>query len=406
MKLNKKQKAVYAVVAIAAIALICKFAFGGKEELKVSYNFAKAEITDISTSVTATGTIEPVTKVEVGTQVSGIVSKLYVDYNSVVKAGQVIAELDKSNLTSELNSAKANLAASKANLGSLESELSYQKENYARQKSLHDKGLISDDAYDQAFKSYTQAVQSVSQQKQQIVTQSENVKKATTNLGYATITSPIDGVVLSKEVEEGQTVASSFNTPTLFTIAKDLTDMRVIADVDEADIGNVKVGQRVKFTVDAFPDDTFEGSVTQVRQEATTESNVVTYEVVISAPNDDLKLKPGLTANVTIYTSEKQHVCAVPSKALKFTPNEAMLAPGETVSDVKAANKVWTRQGNVFKAIAVTPGLTNGTMTEIVSGLKPGQEVITEFVMDDSAAQGNQSNNPFMPSPPNKKKTK
>lgn len=404
MKLNKKQKAVCIVIAVVAIALICKFAFGGKENLKVSYNFAQAEITDISTSVTATGTIEPVTKVEVGTQVSGIVSKLYVDYNSVVKAGQVIAELDKSNLTSELNSAKANLAASKANLSSLESELSYQKENYTRQKSLHDKGLISDDAYDQAFKSYKQAMESVRQQKQQIVTQSENVKKATTNLGYATITSPIDGVVLSKEVEEGQTVASSFNTPTLFTIAKDLTDMRVIADVDEADIGNVKVGQRVKFTVDAFPDDTFEGSVTQVRQEATTESNVVTYEVVISAPNDNLKLKPGLTANVTIFTSEKHNVCAVPSKALKFTPNEAMLTPEESISDVKATNKVWTKQGNVFKAIAVKTGTTNGTMTEIVSGLKKGQQVITEFVMDENATEQSQNNNPFMPTPKDNKK--
>ena len=403
MKLSKTYKITIAVVAIAAIILICKLAFGDKGELKVSYNFAKAEITDISTTVTATGTIEPVTKVEVGTQVSGIVSKLYVDYNSVVKAGQVIAELDKSNLTSELNSAKANLAASKASLNSLESELNYQKENYNRQKNLHDKGLISDDAYDQAFKSYKQAVQSVSQQKQLVVTQSENVKKATTNLSYATITSPIDGIVLSKEVEEGQTVASSFNTPTLFTIAKNLTDMRVIADVDEADIGNVKVGQRVQFTVDAYPDDTFEGCVTQVRQEATTESNVVTYEVVISAPNDNLKLKPGLTANVTIYTSEKSHVCAIPSKALKFAPNEAMLAPDETISDNKAEHKVWTKQGNVFKAIAVTPGLSNGTMTEIVSGLKPGQEVITEFIMNDNSAQNGQSKNPFMPSPPSKK---
>ena len=403
MKFNKKQKIAIYIIALVVIIIAWNIAFGKKEGINVSYNYAKAEITNISTTVTATGTIEPVTKVEVGTQVSGIVSKLYVDYNSVVKAGQVIAELDKSNLTSELNSAKANLAAAKASLNSLESELNYQKENYNRQKTLHDKGLISDDAYDQAFKSYKQAVQSVSQQKQQVVTQSENVKKATTNLGYATITSPIDGIVLSKEVEEGQTVASSFNTPTLFTIAKNLTDMRVIADVDEADIGNVKVGQRVQFTVDAYPDDIFEGSVTQVRQEATTESNVVTYEVVISAPNDNLKLKPGLTANVTIYTSEKTNVCAIPSKALKFTPNEAMLTPDESIQDTKAKNKVWIKKGNVFKAVAVNTGLSNGNLTEIISGLKPGQEVITEFVMADNMADQNQNNNPFMPSPPNKK---
>ena len=404
MKLNKKQKVIAAIITIAAVIIVMPLFLKKKAGLNVTYNFATAEITDISTTVTATGTIEPVTKVDVGTQVSGIVSKLYVDYNSVVKAGQVIAELDKSNLTSELNSAKANLEAAKASLNSLKSELSYQTENYNRQRNLHDKGLISDDAYDQAYTSYTKAVQSVNQQKQQVVTQSENVKKATTNLGYATITSPIDGIVLSKEVEEGQTVASSFNTPTLFTIAQDLTNMRVIADVDEADIGNVKVGQRVQFTVDAYPDDTFDGEVTQVRQEATTESNVVTYEVVISAPNMDLKLKPGLTANVTIYTSEKPQVCAIPSKALKFAPNEAMLTPDESVEDVKAKTKVWTKQGNVFKAIGVSTGITNGSLTEITSGLKPGQEVITEFVMAGNDADNQAGKNPFMPSPRNRDK--
>lgn len=402
---TKKKTIVSVIIAIVAIILLWNMCGENKDKMKVTYNFAKAEITNISTSITATGTIEPVTKVEVGTQVSGIVSKLYVDYNSVVKAGQVIAELDKSNLTSELNSAKANLAAAQASLSSLQSELQYQKDNYNRQKTLHDKGLISDDAYDQAYKSYIQAVQSVNQQKQQVVTQGENVKKATTNLGYATITSPIDGVVLSKEVEEGQTVASAFNTPTLFTIAKDLTDMRVIANVDEADIGNVQVSQRVEFTVDAFPEDVFEGNVTQVRQQATTESNVVTYEVVISAPNADLKLKPGLTANVTIYTSEKQNVCAIPSKALKFAPDEAMLNPEEKISDISAKSKVWVKQGNTFKAIAVETGLSNGSMTEICSGLKPGQEVITEFVLPDNNPMGAEKNkNPFMPSPPKRKK--
>lgn len=404
MKLNKKQKTITAIIIIAAVIIVTPLFLNKKTRLNVTYNFATAEITDINTTVTATGTIEPVTKVDVGTQVSGIVSKLYVDYNSVVKAGQVIAELDKSNLTSELNSAKANLEAAKASLNSLKSELSYQTENYNRQKNLHDKGFISDDAYDQAYTSYAKAVQSVNQQKQQVVTQSENVKKATTNLSYATITSPIDGIVLSKEVEEGQTVASSFNTPTLFTIAQDLTNMRVIADVDEADIGNVKVGQRVQFTVDAYPDDTFNGEVTQVRQEATTESNVVTYEVVISAPNMDLKLKPGLTANVTIYTSEKPQVCAIPSKALKFAPNEAMLTPDESVEDVKAKTKVWTKQGNVFKAIGVSTGITNGSLTEITSGLKLGQEVITEFVMAGNEADNQSGKNPFMPSPRNRDK--
>ncbi len=382
---------------LSALLTIVAVVSGCKNDAEVSYSFATAEKCNISTTITATGTIEPVTKVDVGTQVSGIVSKLYVDYNSEVKAGQVIAELDKSNLTSELNSAKANLNSAKANLASMETELKYQKDNYQRQKTLHEKGLISDDAYDQAYKSYMQATQSVNQQRQAVVTQSENVKKATTNLGYATITSPIDGVVLKKEVEEGQTVASAFNTPTLFTIAKDLTDMRVIAKVDEADIGNVTMGQRVEFTVDAFPEDVFNGEVTQVRQEATTESNVVTYEVVISAPNADLKLKPGLTANVTIYTQEKNDVCAIPSKALKFAPNPDMLKPEETIQDSQAKTKVWVKEGNTFKAIPVQTGVTNGALTEIVAGLKVGQEIVVEFVMPEDEAKGPGSNNPFMP---------
>jgi HlyD family secretion protein len=279
---------------------------------KISFTYTEVEVTrqDITTSVTATGTIEPVTSVDVGTQVSGIVSKLYVDYNSIVKAGDVIAELDRTNLLSELSSAQANLK-------SAQSELEYQQTNHDRYKTLYDKGLISANDYEQARLTYIRAQQTVT-------TQKENVKKAQTNLGYATITSPIDGVVLSKEVEEGQTVASSFNTPTLFTIAQDLTDMRVIADVDEADIGEVKEGQRVSFTVDAFPDDVFQGTVTQVRQQATTESNVVTYEVVISAPNADLKLKPGLTANITIYTLERSGVMSVPAGALRFTPEPSV----------------------------------------------------------------------------------
>ena len=355
-----------------------------------TYSEAEAAKQDIVNSVTATGTIEPVTSVDVGTQVSGVISKLYVDYNSVVKAGQVIAELDRTNLMSELSSAQASLK-------SAQSELDYQKTNYERYKALYDKGLISANDFEQARLSYVQAQQRTRQQK-------ESVKKAQTNLGYATITSPIDGVVLSKEVEEGQTVASSFSTPTLFKIARDLTDMRVIADVDEADIGDVKEGQRVTFTVDAFPDDTFEGQVTQVRQEATTESNVVTYEVVISAPNDDLKLKPGLTANVVIFTMEAKDVLAVPSKALRFTPREAMLNSDETITDTDAKEKVWVKEGSNLKAVAVETGMTNGTLTQITKGLKPGTHVLTEVNAMQVEAEGEQQNsNPFMPRPRSRK---
>lgn len=378
-------------VAWAAMMLLGAAVMTGcSKKAGFTYSEAEAAKQDIVNSVTATGTIEPVTSVDVGTQVSGVISKLYVDYNSVVKAGQVIAELDRTNLMSELSSAQASLKSAQSNL-------EYQKTNYERYKALYDKGLISANDFEQARLSYVQAQQQTQQQK-------ENVKKAQTNLGYATITSPIDGVVLSKEVEEGQTVASSFNTPTLFKIARDLTDMRVIADVDEADIGDVKEGQRVTFTVDAFPDDTFEGQVTQVRQEATTESNVVTYEVVISAPNDDLKLKPGLTANVVIFTMEAKDVLAVPSKALRFTPREAMLNSDETITDTDAKEKVWVKEGTNLKAVAVETGMTNGTLTQITKGLKPGTHVLTEVTAMQPEAEGEQQNsNPFMPRPRSKK---
>lgn len=385
MKKTNTCKALAAMVLLGAAMMT-----GCSKKSSFTYTEAEAVKQDIVNSVTATGTIEPVTSVDVGTQVSGVISKLYVDYNSVVKAGEVIAELDRTNLMSELSSAQASLK-------SAQSELDYQKTNYERYKALYDKGLISANDFEQARLSYVQAQQKTQQQK-------ESVKKAQTNLGYATITSPIDGVVLSKEVEEGQTVASSFSTPTLFKIARDLTDMRVIADVDEADIGDVKEGQRVTFTVDAFPDDTFEGQVTQVRQEAATESNVVTYEVVISAPNDDLKLKPGLTANVVIFTMEAKDVLAVPSKALRFTPREAMLNSDETITDTDAKEKVWVKEGSNLKAVAVETGMTNGTLTQITKGLKPGTHVLTEVTAMQPEAEGEQQNsNPFMPRPRSKK---
>jgi HlyD family secretion protein len=307
----------------------------------------------------------------------------------VVKKGQVIAELDKINLISELNRAKADLA-------SAQSTLNYETANYNRYKTLYEKGLVSANDFESARLSYDKARQTVASSK-------ESVQKAQTNLGYATITSPIDGIVLSKAVEEGQTVAASFNTPELFTIAQDLTDMRVIADIDEADIGGVKEGQRVSFTVDAFPDDKFDGEVTQVRQQATTESNVVTYEVVISAPNKDLKLKPGLTANVTIFTLEKNDVLAAPAKALRFIPNEALLTEGQKIEDVEAQNKVWTLEGNTFKAHAVEIGTTNGITTEIISGIGEGTEVLVDFKLSGGETEeaGQQAQNPFMPRPRN-----
>ena len=388
----KNKKIWIGIGCVAVIAIVIWLLSGGKKEEKVEFETAKVERQDIRTSITATGTIEPVTRVTVGTQVSGIVAKLYVDYNSVVKRGQVIAELDKTNLTSELNKAKADL-------NSAMSTLNYQQSNFNRYQKLFDKGLVSADDYENARLSYEKA-------RQTVAANQETLHKAQTNLGYATITSPIDGVVLSKSVEEGQTVAASFNTPELFVIAQDLTDMRVIADIDEADIGGVKEGQRVIFTVDAFPDDRFEGAVTQVRQQATTESNVVTYEVVISAPNQDLKLKPGLTANVTIMTMEKNNVLAAPAKALRFTPNEALLSKDQHIEDVEAPNKVWTLENDTFKAHAVETGTTNGTLTEIVSGISEGTEVLVDFKLSGDEEEQPKNSNPFMPKPKNRDKQK
>ena len=383
----KNKKLWIGIGVVAVIAIVFFLMRGGKKEEKVSFDTAKVEMGNIQTSITATGTIEPVTSVTVGTQVSGIVSHLYVDYNSVVKKGQVIAELDRTNLISELNTARANLS-------SAQSTAAYELSNFNRYKTLYEKGLVSADEFENAQLSYLKA-------KEQVNTSRESVQKAQTNLGYATITSPIDGVILSKSVEEGQTVAASFNTPELFVIAQDLTNMRVIADIDEADIGGVKEGQRVSFTVDAFPDDSFEGAVTQVRQQATTESNVVTYEVVISAPNKDLKLKPGLTANVTIYTLEKNNVLAVPSKALRFMPNEAFLQKGESIEDCEGDHKLWTKEGNVYKAHKVEVGTSNGIMTEITAGINEGVEILTDFNISggEVPVADQQASNPFMPRP-------
>ena len=389
----KKISKIWFVAGAIAIAAIAWWMLSGdKKEREIEFNTDKATKTNIQNSVTATGTIEPVTSVTVGTQVSGIVSKLFVDYNSVVKKGQVIAELDKTNLISELNTAKANLA-------SAQSTLKYENDNFRRYQTLYSKGLVSTDDFETARLSYEKA-------RQQVATSKESVTKAQTNLGYATITSPIDGVVLSKAVEEGQTVAASFNTPELFTIAKNLTDMRVIADVDEADIGDVREGERVTFTVDAYPNDKFEGEVTQVRQEATTTNNVVTYEVVISAPNNDLKLKPGLTANVTIFTAERQGVLSVPSKALRFTPTQGTVGKMKIV-DIKGKNKVWTMENNTIKAHAVQIGMTDGINTEIISGINEGMTVITgiqEINLSPAGMPETQERSPFAPGPPGKKK--
>lgn len=395
-----KKVIMWGVVPAIMVAAGCVYFVKSKSpEIRKQTEQAVVAKGEISNMVTATGTVEPITQVEVGTQVSGMIDKIYVDYNSEVKKGDVLAELDKVLLQSELASQKSTLQSAKT-------EYDYQEKNYLRIKLLHEKQLVSDQEYETAFYQYEKAKNAYEKSQSDMV-------KAERNLGYATIYSPIDGVVLSRAVDEGQTVAASFSTPTLFTIANDLSKMQIVADVDEADIGAVKEGLRVTFSVDAFPNDLFEGEVIQVRQEATVTSNVVTYEVIVNAPNPEMKLKPGLTANITIYTMEKKDVLTLPNKALKFIPTVEMLAEGEQIeplSEKETGNKVrtvWKKQGTIFKPYRVEIGETNGIMTEIVSGLNEGDKVVTNVVegkavVPGEAGQGDNESNPFMPPRPGK----
>ncbi|HRT34359.1 MAG TPA: efflux RND transporter periplasmic adaptor subunit, partial [Bacteroidales bacterium] len=297
----KKRLTIIATAVVIVIVILLIILIKPKKSVETEYQTALITKGQIENTVTATGTIEPIIQVEVGTQVSGIIDHIYVDFNSRVKKGEVLAELDKTNLEAELRSSEATLESSKT-------EFEYQKKNYERSKALYDKKLISDTEYESSKYNYDKAESAFTKA-------NSDIRKVRQNLAYATIYSPIDGVVLDRAVDEGQTVAASFNTPTLFIIANDLTRMQVIANVDEADIGEVKEGQKVTFTVDAFPDDIFNGNVTQVRLQPTTTSNVVTYEVVVDAFNPNYKLKPGLTANITIITMEKEDILMVPVKA-------------------------------------------------------------------------------------------
>ncbi len=392
--MKKGIKITLIVLAVLIVAAGAWFLFSPKPPKPPVYDAALVTRGSLQNSVTATGTVEPVTQVEVGTQVSGIVSHLYADYNSVVKKGQLIAELDKTNLLNDLASKKSNLAVSKT-------EYEYQQKNYNRTRTLYEKQMVSESDYETAYYNYNKAKNNYDIAKIQLAT-------AQTNLSYATIYSPIDGVVLSRAVEEGQTVNAGMNTPTLFNIAADLTDMRVVADVDEADIGEVREGQRVTFTVDAYPTAVFEGTVQQVRQEATTTSNVVTYEVVVTAPNPDLRLKPGMTANITIYTLERNDVLVIPAKALKFTPSEDC---GDTIVDCAAEHKVWVPAPGIIRAVSIEIGVAAGSQVEVISGLDENELVLIGTATQTSApvaAEGENSGerSPFMPGPPGHDKKK
>ena len=388
-----KRKITYIIIAVAAVALaalIISRCSHKNRKTETVYETEAVTIGSIGKTITATGTVEPISKVEVGTQVSGNIAKIYVDYNSVVKKGQLIAELDRTNLRSELSMQENSLA-------SAENEMNYQKKNYERTKQLYEQHLVSDAEYEESEYRYKTSVYTYNRAK-------ESVATARTNLGYSYIYSPIDGVILSKSVEEGQTVAASFSTPTLFTIANDLSKMQVVANVDEADIGHVEVGQPVSFTVDAFPDETFEGSVTQIRLEAQVSSNVVTYAVVIEAPNPDLKLMPGLTANISIYVLKIDDVLLLPAKALRYRTD----AKGHGTSE-EGVHRIWVLENGKPQPKRITLGANDGIHYQVTEGLKQGDKVVVgESASAGTATEASSDNNakqsPFMPGPPGSKK--
>ena len=395
------------IVALIAIICIAKATKSSKKELVIRTHVV-SEYT-VENTVTATGTIEPVETVDVGTQVSGKVEKIYVDFNDVVKKGQLMAELDKLTLNQNVSRAKASLT-------SAESQLNYAKLSYERTKQLYESNAATLASYQEAQNTYTQA--QMSQKNAQAA-----YDQALVDLSYAEIYSPIDGVVLDRAVEVGQTVAASFSTPTLFTLANDLTKMQVEAAVDEADIGQVKIGQRVTFTVDAYTYETFEGTVNQIRMKATTTSNVVKYTVIISAPNPDLKLFPGMTANVTIITEEATGL-AVPAEALNFTPDEQVLrnlqkpempkdgqrppmgeAP-QMGTEPSAHNMVWIQKNGSIMPRPVKVGMSDVAYKIIEEGLQEGDSVVLSAQYVVKEKQVKKGENPFMPGPPGRNKKK
>lgn len=410
-----KRKTIITVVVIACVvgAAVFGYLYFRKEQTsQITVQTLVVKKGNVSNSVTATGTVQPTDQVEVGTQVSGEIERVYVDFNSVVKQGQLLAELDRENL-------EAALLQAQATYDNAINEQNYLQGIYNRQKTLFESKLLSQADYELAEYNLNNAKSAVLQRE-------SDLKRAKTNLSYARIYSPISGVVLSRNVDEGQTVAASYSTPTLFTIARDLTKMQVEADVDEADIGQVKEGQRVSFTVDAYQGEEFEGKVMQVRLNPTTTSNVVTYTVVIDAENPDLKLKPGLTAVVSIYTMELNDVLTIQSKAVNFQPDMDLLqqyreqqASGEEgqpmgnsvegqqpAKDMKG-KKLWVLENGDIHPIPVELGSSDGVSVQVISGLKEGENVVyslkAETITSSTASSGT-AESPFMPKRPGRRK--
>jgi HlyD family secretion protein len=432
-----RHKKVMLLIPLLLLATLTFFLLKGRNSEKpVVFETATVKRGTIAQTISATGTVEPIDKVEVGTQVSGVVKKIHVDFNSTVTKGQLLAELDKTTLL-------ATLDLSKVSLKSAQIESEFLKQKFERTSKLFEKGMVSQQEIDQATYEYERA-------KNNVEKALSEVKKAELNLSYATIYSPINGTVLSRAVDEGQTVAASLNAPTLFTIAQDMTQMEVYAAVDEADIGQVKKGQRVIFTVDAFPEDTFHGNVSQVRLEPVVTSNVVTYTVTVLAQNPDLKLMPGMTATITVYLNEVNDVLTVPARALRFTPDENLLnrlssqferdkkrKQGAEVNDPGSTPKmrssgsqdrspaktpgmrkrqadprskpgkgrptVWIKKGETIRPVHIKTGLSDFVNVQVIEGLEDGDEVILSVrneSLGNKKEAGSESVNPFMPQRP------
>ena len=391
----KKKTRTWIIVVAAIVAAAVVFVLLSRPKETIVINEEPCTTGTIENTVTATGEIQPVYKVEVGTQVSGIVEKMYVDYNSEVKKGQLLAELDKSLLQEQVKQAQANLRTT-------QSSKTLAQKNYDRVKSLYEKKAATQEEYDQAETSLEQA-------KNQLITAQSDYERARTNLKYAEIYSPIDGVILSKAVEEGQTVASSFSTPTLFTIAKNLTDMQLEAKVDEADIGQVKEGQQVRFSVDAFPSDLFNGTVRQIRLVPTVTNNVVTYTVIIDAPNDDGRLYPGMTANITIVTRQQEGL-VIPLEAVKYTidpPTEAMIGKEgykvERLQGKPDATMIFQLEGNILSQHEIATGINDGANIIVESGLTAGDKVVLS-VSRERVGKKSKEEGGFRMGPPERKR--
>jgi len=396
-----KKKTIFIIAGLAlAILAIWYFALRKKEEVIVLQT-EKPTVGYISENVTATGKVQPVDTVAVGTQVSGTIKTLYADFNSKVKKGQLLAELDKTLFEATVNQYQANLV-------SAQSALTYQQGNFGRQNNLYKVGAVSKADYDNALYTYNAAKASVNSIKAQLAS-------AQKNLSLASIYSPIDGTVLSRSVSEGTTVAASFSTPTIFSIAKDLTKMQVEASVDEADVGNISKDERATFTVDAYLNDTFNGAIQDIRLSPSISSNVVTYKTIIKTANNDNKLKPGMTANITIFTKEVNNAMLISAKAIKYTPDSTLAGKYQMTwinPDRKPAGAneayVWVEKGpKELVQKKIKTGINDNTHVEVLSGLAANDSVINGAqTMGKAAAAGQSQASPFMPKRPGRNNRK